>query len=155
MVVIPVNVVNPVTLRLLLTLKSLKISTEALASISDVNVATPAATKPAPKVKFLDIPTPPATVNAPVVAVDELVSFEIDEIPVCIIVEASILSLNTNFSVDASHTKTNPSSPFLAVSTSFILTNFVGGADALDNTRITFCEPILSFILGITLLPRL
>ena len=86
--VIPVNVVNPVTLRLLPTLKSLKTSIEALASIFDVNVAIPAATKPAPKVKFLDIPTPPATVNAPVVALDELVVFESDEIPVCINVVA-------------------------------------------------------------------
>ena len=57
--------------RLLFTFKSLKISTEELASIFPENVAIPAATKPVPKVKFLDIPTPPATVNAPVVAVDD------------------------------------------------------------------------------------
>ena len=102
--------------------------------------------------KFLPTPKPPDIFTAPVEELVELVKLGKDVIPDIINVAASISSVKTNFSVVTSHTNTRPSSVFLVELTSLKLFNLVGGADALDNTLITFCEPILSFIVDITLL---
>ena len=81
----------------------------------------------------------------------ELVLFENDVIPVKAINEASIVSFKTNFSDVVSHTSSKPSSSLRFESTSLKLTNLVGGDEALDNTLITFCDPIRSFVVAVTL----
>ena len=127
-------------------------SKSPFASIFPVNVDTPVIWRSPPTFKFLNIPTPPDIFTAPVVELVESVKLEKDEIPDIIKLAPSISSVKTNFSVVVSYPSIKPSSFFLSELTSLKLFNLVGGADALDNTLITFCEPILSFMVVITLL---
>jgi hypothetical protein len=140
-VVIPpeeLNVVTPTVSKVPLIFARFKTSNDALRSIFEENVDNPATENPFPKLTCFATPNPPEIASAPVVGEDEFVVFENVTIPVTVKLDASIASDIKNFSVDRSHTRIIPSSVFLLESTSDKFTNRVGGADALDKTRITF-----------------
>ena len=141
MVVIPpedAKVVIPTDLNVSLTSKPFKISTAALTSRFDAKVETPATVRPSPIFTFFPIPIPPLTIRAPFAVVVEFSVLENVTIPAIFKVDESIESVMKNVSVPISHTRIIPSLVFRVESTSLKFTSLVGGADALDKTRITF-----------------
>ena len=138
------------------TFNPLKISTAALISISFEKVAMPTTFNCSAKFAFFPTAKPPLTITAPVTVDSDWVLPENDTIPTEFVppvnsypsVESRVRLMKNLLSV-ASQINKLPS-VWDVESTSVRLSNLDGGAEALDNTRITFCDPILSFMLGIT-----